>query len=181
MSRLERLGRGEGLSEGEGSASRAASHSAAASDDVARSGNGTDADLAGTFWALDGLSSRLPPGRAGAAMIVGDVTLPSGQHAQWQESVAVDDLLDDAWERAAEAFQALGHPVRLRFLQEVLRGRTTARELGTLEDIGTSGQIYHHLRQLVAAGWLRARPGGVHEVPAERLIPLLTTVLGARR
>ncbi|MEI2647681.1 MAG: hypothetical protein V9G15_01380 [Dermatophilaceae bacterium] len=63
----------------------------------------------------------------------------------------------------------------------MLRGHTTARELADLEDVGTTGQVYHHLRQLVSAGWLRARTGGRHEVPAERLVPLLTTIVGARR
>lgn len=137
-----------------------------------------------TFWALDGLVARLPADvehPSGAVMLVGTVTLADGQQAQWQEGAATEDLLDDHWERAADALQALGHPVRLRLIQEVLRGHTTARELADLEDLGTTGQVYHHLRQLVAAGWLRARAGGRHEVPTERLIPLLTTILGARR
>jgi hypothetical protein len=106
---------------------------------------------------------------AGAVMIVGAIDLPDGQQAQWQEGAAAD------------ALQALGHPVRLRLLQEVLRGRATARDLADLEGLGTTGQVYHHLRQLVAAGWLRARAGGHHEVPAERLVPLLRTIVGARR
>lgn len=52
--------------------------------------------------------------------------------------------------------------------------------LGEIEGTGTSGQVYHHLRQLVATGWLRAR-GARYEVPAERVVPLLAIVVGARR
>lgn len=137
----------------------------------------TDADA---FWALAGLSQRVGAS-SGAVMIVGTIELPAGPRAQWQEGAAADDLLDDPWERAADTLAALGHPVRLRIVQEVLRGHTTARELAGLEDIGTTGQVYHHLRQLVAAGWLRARQGGRHEVPPERLVPLLATIVGARR
>lgn len=146
---------------------------------------------ADTFWALTGLTERLPERlteradtaeeASGAVLIVGTIDLPSGQQAQWQEGAAAVDLLADPWERAAETLQALGHPVRLRLLQEVLRGHTTARELADLEEVGTTGQVYHHLRQLVSAGWLRARTGGRHEVPPERLVPLLTTIVGASR
>ncbi|RZS61948.1 helix-turn-helix protein [Xylanimonas ulmi] len=136
------------------------------------------AAAADAFWALEGLRAREPA--PGAVMIVGDVTLPDGA-AAWQEGALAQDLIDDEWDRAADALAALGHPVRLRVLREVLRGHSTARQLAELDGLGTTGQVYHHLRQLTATGWLRARPGGRHEVPAERLVPLLTTVLGARR
>jgi hypothetical protein len=113
-------------------------------------------------------------------MIVGDVVLPGGAAARWQEGAATDDLLDDEWDRMAEALAALGHPVRLQLLRHVLRGWTTARELADVEGMGTSGQVYHHLRHLVAAGWLRNR-GTHYEVPPERVVPLLTTMIGGRR
>ncbi len=131
------------------------------------------------FWALEGLRERAPA--PGAVMIVGDVTLPDGRTAGWQLGAATEDLLDDAWEPLADVFAALGHPVRLRLLREVLRGHGTARELAELEGMGTTGQVYHHLRQLVTSGWLRVRDGGHHEVPAERVVPLLTTITGGRR
>ena len=65
------------------------------------------------------------------------------------------------WPERASALAALGHPVRLRLLHEIVHGRTTVKALAELDDIGTSGQIYHHLRQLIAAGWLRATARGV--------------------
>ncbi len=132
----------------------------------------------GTFWALEGLHGRVP--EPGAVMIVGDVVLPDGKTARWQQGMGTDDLLDDEWDRVAEVLAALGHPVRLQLLRHVLRGIDSARSLAEIEGIGTSGQVYHHLRQLVAAGWLRSR-GGRYEVPPERVVPLLTTVLGGRR
>lgn len=130
------------------------------------------------FWALAGLRSRI--GKPGAVVIVGDVVLPGGEEAQWQEGVGIAELLDDEWDRAADLLDALAHPVRLHLVRQVLRGASTARELGEGEGMRTSGQVYHHLRQLVAAGWLRNR-GSRYEVPPERVVPLLTTVLGARR
>ncbi|WP_298746403.1 helix-turn-helix transcriptional regulator [uncultured Serinicoccus sp.] len=130
------------------------------------------------FWALLGLEARAAD--PGAVMVVGSVTTPSGQTARWQLGAGTDDLLADEWDGVAERLAALGHPVRLRLLRHVLHGRSTARELTEVEGIGTRGQVYHHLRQLTAAGWLRNR-GSHYEVPVESVVPLLTTVLGGRR
>ena len=76
---------------------------------------------------------------------------------------------------------ALGHPVRLRLLQQVLTGASTVHELTQIDGVGTSGQVYHHLRQLTSAGWLHAVGGGRHEVPVARVVPLLVLLLGAQR
>jgi hypothetical protein len=131
-----------------------------------------------TFWALNGLHERAPS--PGAVLIVGTVELPDGTEARWQQGAATADLLDDDWDAMADALAALGSPVRLQLLRQVLRGRTTARELAEIEGMGTTGQVYHHLRQLVAAGWLRSR-GTHYEVPTERVVPLLATMIGGRR
>ena len=131
-----------------------------------------------TFWALEGLEQRVPD--PGAVLIVGHVVLPDGRAARWQEAATTMDVLDGEWDHLADVFAALGNPVRLQLIRQVLRGTTTARELAELDGMGTSGQVYHHLRQLVAAGWLRNR-GTHYEVPAERVVPLLTTMIGGHR
>jgi hypothetical protein len=41
--------------------------------------------------------------------------------------------------------------------------------------------VYHHLRQLTSAGWLRSAARGRYVVPPERVVPLLTVVAAARR
>lgn len=136
----------------------------------------------GTFWALHGLSARIGrPASSGGVMIVGDVTTPAGDAAGWQYAQTTDDLLAADWAALAPVLAALGHPVRLALLRAVLDGTRTVRELTEAVDVGSTGQVYHHLRQLQAAGWLRAASGGEHVVPAERLVPLLTTLLGAPR
>jgi len=86
-------------------------------------------------------------------------------------------LLDaDDGETAAGRLAALGHPVRLRLLLAVLRGATGPAELAEVPGIGTSGQIYHHIRTLTATGWLRASGRGQVQVPAERVVPLLVAL-----
>lgn len=139
-------------------------------------------DAPDTFWALDRL--RALAGDDGAVLVTGTVPLPAGGRAEWQEGVVARDLLEDSWEPTAEVLAALGHPVRLRLLQAVLSGTTTAAELTALPGVGTSGQTYHHLRRLVAAGWLRPAVGaarGAHEVPLPRVVPLLAVLGMCRR
>jgi hypothetical protein len=137
-----------------------------------------------TFWALEGLRERAPADRAGAVLYAGFVDLPTGEHYEWQRGHPVDELLarelDQDWTDTASSLAALGHPVRLLLLHAILHGTRTAADLAGLEGVGTTGQIYHHLRQLTAAGWLRTTTRGQYAVPPERVVPLLTMLAASR-
>ncbi|WND36660.1 winged helix-turn-helix domain-containing protein [Streptomyces sp. BB1-1-1] len=136
----------------------------------------------GEFWALEGLKEQLAEMRAadGGVLFTGAVRLPTGERYEWQHGALTEGLLDVDWAETAEAFAALGHPVRLRLLREILGGRRTAAELAELDEVGTTGQIYHHLRQLTGAGWLHTTGRGRHEVPPGRVVPLLVALSAAR-
>ncbi|MER7776884.1 winged helix-turn-helix domain-containing protein [Streptomyces sp. NPDC096191] len=136
----------------------------------------------GDFWALEGLKEQLAElGAAdGGVLFTGAVRLPTGEQYGWQHGTLTDGLMDADWAESAEVFAALGHPVRLRLLREILGGRRTAAELAELDGVGTTGQIYHHLRQLTGAGWLHATGRGRHEVPPGRVVPLLVALSTAR-
>lgn len=142
-------------------------------------GGGAPAPDEEVLWALKGLKERLPD--PGAVMLVGHVQLPDERRAEWQEAAVAEDLLDAEWQECAEVLAALGHPLRLSLLRRLLAGPATVNDLVGIDGVGTSGQVYHHLRHLTAAGWLRAVGGGRYEVPAARVVPLLATILGARR
>ncbi|GAA2409140.1 helix-turn-helix domain-containing protein [Actinomadura vinacea] len=129
------------------------------------------------FWALTALKERLDD----AVLFTGSVTLPAGEHYEWQQARPAAGLLADDWSQAADTLSALAHPVRLLLLREILCGARTTAELAAHERLGTTGQLYHHLRQLVAAGWLRTTARGQYAVPGERVVPLLTVLAAARR
>jgi hypothetical protein len=136
------------------------------------------------FWVLEGLRERHPG--PGAVVLAGTVRLPDDRTLEWQEGLDTDALLGQDWREAAELLAALGHPVRLALVQRFLGGAATVAEatapVGEADDgFGTSGQVYHHLRQLVAAGWLRSTGGGRYEVPPQRVVPLMSIALGAHR
>ena len=136
-------------------------------------------DTADVFWALNTLKAQVPP--PGAVLYTGSVGLPGGGVADWQYALTTDDLLARDWSRPASssALAALGHPVRLRLLQAIATGTVAVSELAALEGVGTTGQVYHHVNQLIAAGWVQSTARGHYGIPAERIVPLLVVVLAA--
>ncbi|TGB08982.1 helix-turn-helix domain-containing protein [Streptomyces sp. MZ04] len=136
----------------------------------------------GDFWALDALKARHPvtEDADGAVLFTGAVRVPTGHRYEWQYGLLTETVFEGDWSEAAESFAALGNPVRLRLLREILGGLRTAAELAALPDAGTTGQIYHHLRQLTGAGWLHTTGRGRYEVPAGRVVPLLVVLTAAR-
>ncbi|MFJ8162088.1 ArsR/SmtB family transcription factor [Streptomyces sp. NPDC096136] len=147
---------------------------------------------AGDFWALEGWKRQLADLDApdGGVLFTGAVRLPAGEHYEWQQAFPTAGLLGEGGgdradapaadrQRTADALAALGSPVRIRLLREILAGRRTAAELTALDGVGTSGQVYHHLRQLTAAGWLHTTGRGRYEVPGGRVVPLLVLFAAA--
>lgn len=142
------------------------------------------ADRAETFWALDGVRARRPDHPSsvdGLVMLVGSVALPDGTPVEWQQGAGSAGLLDVEWADRAAAFAALGHPVRLELLRHVLSGTHTTADLAAVESLGTTGQLHHHLRQLLTTGWLRQAGRGTYEVPAARVVPLLVCLTAVER
>jgi hypothetical protein len=85
------------------------------------------------------------------------------------------------WAASAGQLAALGNPVRLTLLQEIVRGRATVNALSEVDGLGTSGQIYHHLRQLTAEGWLHTPSRGTFAVPPPRVAALLAILEALQR
>jgi hypothetical protein len=131
----------------------------------------------GKFWALEGLRERRPEG---AVLFTGTVPLPTGEYYEWQQGAVPAKLLELDWTELSASIAALGHPVRLLLLREILKGARSTAELQEHEAVGTTGQLYHHLRQLVAAGWLRTTGRGQYAVPGSRVVPLLVVLTAAR-
>lgn len=83
----------------------------------------------------------------------------------------------------AARLAALGHPSRLELLAGVGRGAHSTAALSTELGTGSTGQLYHHLNQLVAAGWLRTTGRGRYEIPVEReqALIMILAAAGAER
>ena len=129
------------------------------------------------YWVLTGLEERHPDDDV--VVYAGTFPVGDGGGYRWQFGLPTASILDGDFADAAPALSALAHPVRLTLLQAVLAGTHQTAELSALPGIGTSGQVYHHLNQLAAAGWLRSPRRGRWEVPGERTIPLLALLMAA--
>lgn len=127
------------------------------------------------LWVLDGLRDR----ELDAVVMAGQVAVPDAGPVSWQMALTADDLTQRNWTEFAGTIDALAHPVRLLLLQLIHRGIRTTAELQQEAELGTTGQLHHHLRQLVAAGWLTSPRRGHYQVPPERVVPLLTVMLAA--
>lgn len=141
-------------------------------------GEGATGDDQDPFWALRQLRSLAAD--PGAVLFTGSVHLPGDEHYEWQLTVPAEGLLESDWTMHAPELAALAHPARLQILREVLRGTRSAGDLQAVEGIDSTGQLYHHVRQLIAAGWLRMAARGRYTVPPERVVPLLVIIACAQ-
>lgn len=129
------------------------------------------------FWAVDGLAERGIDG----VLLAGRVNLPEVGPIVWQYGQTTEALAEVDWAQLAPVIDALSQPVRLDILRKVLGGVRTTAALLSSDDLGSTGQLHHHLRQLVAANWLVAVRRGEYAVPPQRVVPLLVTLMAAQR
>lgn len=124
------------------------------------------------LWLVDALHERHPQG---AVAFGGAVPVGKGE-VVWQWGADAESLRESDWSSASGVLDALAHPVRLRLLQRVLNGTVSTADLALDDALGTTGQLHHHLRALVAAGWLQSVGRGTWAIPAPRVVPLLVVV-----
>ena len=124
------------------------------------------------FWAIEQLGRRHPSD--GGVVFAGQVVLPNKETYAWQIEATTGDMITADWSRAQIPLAALAHPVRLSILKAILEGKRDTQSLQSLPGMGTTGQLYHHLKELESAGWVRQPHRGQYTILAERVVPLLT-------
>lgn len=130
------------------------------------------------FWALNGLKDSLDD--IGGVVFAGYLRKPDGRRVDWQYGRPAPHIESADFADSAAALAALASPIRLALLQAVYNGAESVADLVDSGDFGTTGQIYHHVNQLAAAGWLESPRRGRWTVPVERVIPLLTIILATQ-
>jgi len=129
------------------------------------------------YWVIDRLKRSTE--KRGEVVYGGVVTLPTGEQYLWQRHAGADALFKSDWTGLDSVIAALGHPVRLTLLKLILDGKGTKAELEKSAVLGTTGQLYHHLKTLQDTGWVRSLERGTYGVPGERVVPLLTILTAA--
>jgi DNA-binding HxlR family transcriptional regulator len=82
-------------------------------------------------------------------------------------------------EAVTRVFAALASPARIVLLRSLVGGPRTSQQLREVLDAPSVGQLYHHLRELLAAG-LVVQPGrSVYEIPPGKVIAVCVAVSAA--
>ncbi|MCQ6561966.1 ATP-binding protein [Paenibacillus mendelii] len=94
---------------------------------------------------------------------------------RWEpKSRSVSQILAADGDKAAKVIGALGHKQRLDIIRTVLYQPMNGAELVERLNMGTTGQLYHHLKALLGADLLQQDDrGGRYSIPRHRTLPLL--------
>ena len=90
-----------------------------------------------------------------------------GQRCSWwsiRYDEAVTKLLSNPDYKVAQILSVLGSEVRLAILRNLLDAPKTAAEIVAGVGLKTTGQAYHHLRELERAGYVQQRAGGRYQI-----------------
>ncbi|KQX44732.1 ATP-binding protein [Paenibacillus sp. Root444D2] len=86
----------------------------------------------------------------------------------------VSQLMDLDGEKVAKVLAALGHKQRLDILRSVLKEPLSGSEIVERLNMGTTGQLYHHIKALLGADLLvQEERGGMYSLASHRALPLL--------
>jgi DNA-binding transcriptional ArsR family regulator len=88
----------------------------------------------------------------------------------WRELTGVDPT------SIARLLGALGNAQRLHVVQLLVDGPKSTAELTTRLDDPSSGQLFHHLKELLAAGVIYQPERGTYALHKQHIVPLLTVI-----
>ncbi|UJR79658.1 helix-turn-helix domain-containing protein [Sandaracinus amylolyticus] len=139
-----------------------------------RTAIGVDVDL------LERLAARDADGEIGGAILYAGAVRVGTRRYAWHREHAARDLIEGIDPEAlAPALFALANPVRLRIVLTLARGARTGAEITETADAGSTGQLYHHLGELLRAGVLAQPRRGVYEIATPALVPVLAMAAAA--
>lgn len=166
------------------------------------------ADLTSRLAALEQAASRSPLAMPGMVAIAGTgkvAAAPGGEpgaHGGEEDEPAVvyagsgqfgarrmairqrktlGEVLAVAPESVAPVFAGLANPARIALLYALVHGPRTSQQLREVLDAGSVGQLYHHLRELLAAGLIVQPARSVYQIPPGKIIAVCVAVSAAER
>jgi DNA gyrase subunit B len=120
------------------------------------------------------------PGEAGGIFYSGQYRGEKWGYRWEPQERRVSELLGLDGDKVAKVLSALGHKQRLDILRSVLTEPLTGAELVERLNMGTTGQLYHHIKALLSANLLvQEERGGRYSLPGHRALPLLLLLSAA--
>ncbi|MBB5808429.1 DNA-binding transcriptional ArsR family regulator [Saccharothrix ecbatanensis] len=109
----------------------------------------------------------------------GRVALGDGR-ITWRIDVTPERALALADRPRIEVLSALAHPVRVEIVRTLLaQGGRPATALQEAAGLGSTGQLYHHLKALTAAGVVEQDKRGSYRLRTAATIPVLVLLTAA--
>jgi DNA-binding transcriptional ArsR family regulator len=132
---------------------------------------------------LDELRRREGPryergGMRGAIIYAGSAKL-GDREVLWAGEHGLPRIWDLDRSSVARLLAALAHPARLALVRALLAGERSSQELQSVIDSGSAGQLYHHLRDLIAAGVVDQTGRSRYWIADSRVVPLLVILAAA--
>lgn len=98
---------------------------------------------------------------------------------RWEpQERSTEQLIDTDSDKMSRVLAALGNKQRLDILRTLLKGPLSGAELVEQLQMGTTGQLYHHLKALLGANLVIQDKGGRYTIPSERILPFLLLLTG---
>jgi ArsR family transcriptional regulator, arsenate/arsenite/antimonite-responsive transcriptional repressor len=82
-------------------------------------------------------------------------------------------------EGVTRVFAALASPARIVLLRTLVDGPRTSQQLREVLDAPSVGQLYHHLRELLAAGLVVQPSRSVYEIPPGKVVAVCVAISAA--
>jgi hypothetical protein len=102
-----------------------------------------------------------------------------GGEVRWQIIRGWGNVLAETDGRSAALFSSLSSPSRLRIVGTLMSGQMTTSELARRLDQPSTGQLFHHLKELLAAGVIHQPVRGTYAIRAEHAVPLMAMMCAA--
>jgi DNA-binding transcriptional ArsR family regulator len=122
---------------------------------------------------------RYVRGEARGAVTYSGALALGDRESLWAREHGVPEILDLDPARLARVLAALGHPVRLKLAYSLVEKPRTSQELQEVIGSASAGQLYHHLKEMIAAGVVAQEGRSRYLVTGERIVPLLAILAAA--
>jgi DNA-binding transcriptional ArsR family regulator len=146
--------------------------------EAARPATGTSAVTDGSLVQrmLDELWDSPDGADAGGSVVYAGAGPWADGTVAWQIGRGWTDIREAGADAIASLFGALANPYRIRILRELVTGPVTTSELGIRLDQPSSGRLFHHLKELLAAGVIYQPERGTYAIRREDVIPMLAAL-----
>jgi DNA gyrase subunit B len=120
-----------------------------------------------------------PDGDRGVVVTRGVVRSATGDREyRWDLEAPTSDLLAIDDDLAARLLAAIGHRQRIAILKAIIAQPTTAADLVSSLELGTTGAAYHHLNVLQAADLVTQETRGVFSIQPHRVSTIFAMFAG---